>query len=66
VTASLKNKTLDELINEWGSELEENVNLFTTQAIRVANWDREVMENGDRVTRIIFDIILLTTTIIDI
>jgi len=43
---------LENIINEWGTELEDHVNTFTRQAIEVAKWDREVMENGDKIFKL--------------
>jgi len=48
----LKNKTLEEVINDWSNELEENVRVFTKQAVDVSKWDQSIMENGDKVYKL--------------
>jgi nuclear pore complex protein Nup62 len=49
----LKNKQLEEIINEWSSELEEHVRSFTKEAIKVSKWDKEMIENGEQVGNIL-------------
>jgi nuclear pore complex protein Nup62 len=49
VSAALKNKTVEEIINMWNSELEEDAITFRRQAIEIAKWDRILLENSDKI-----------------
>jgi hypothetical protein len=44
-----KNRTLDQILNDWNTELEDHVKLFTKQAIDVANADKVILANTDMV-----------------
>ncbi|KAI6035260.1 Nsp1-like C-terminal region-domain-containing protein [Pisolithus orientalis] len=43
----LKGKTIEEIVNKWSSELENQVREFNKFAAEVAVWDRALMENGN-------------------
>ncbi|KAI6003858.1 Nsp1-like C-terminal region-domain-containing protein [Pisolithus albus] len=43
----LKGKTVEEIVNKWSSELENQVREFNKFAAEVAVWDRALMENGN-------------------
>ncbi|CAL1542518.1 unnamed protein product, partial [Lymnaea stagnalis] len=43
-------RQLEETINKWTTELEEQEKCFLEQATQVNGWDRIVMENGEKVT----------------
>ncbi|KAI6105694.1 Nsp1-like C-terminal region-domain-containing protein [Pisolithus sp. B1] len=43
----LKGKTIEEIINKWSSDLENQVREFNKFAAEVAVWDRALMENGN-------------------
>jgi nuclear pore complex protein Nup62 len=52
VTTSLKNKTLEDILNDWGAELEDQVRIFTKEAITISKWDKDIMENGDQLFKL--------------
>ncbi|KAG6336350.1 hypothetical protein ID866_2745 [Astraeus odoratus] len=43
----LKGKTIEEIVNKWSSDLENQVREFNKFAAEVAVWDRALMENGN-------------------
>ncbi|KAF2494040.1 hypothetical protein BU16DRAFT_573392 [Lophium mytilinum] len=45
----LKNKSMDEIITRWASDLSKYQKEFQTQAERVAAWDQTIMENTNKV-----------------
>ena len=45
----LKNKTMDEIISRWASDLEKYQKEFKSQAQRVAKWDDMLVENGKKI-----------------
>ncbi|KAG0650633.1 Nucleoporin NSP1 [Hyphodiscus hymeniophilus] len=45
----LKNKTMDEIITRWASDLLKYQKEFQEQAIKVASWDRLLVENGEKI-----------------
>ncbi len=45
----LKNKTMDEIITRWASDLSKYQKEFQDQAAKVASWDRLLVENGDKI-----------------
>jgi len=49
----LKGKTIEEIVNKWSSELENQVREFNKFAAEVAVWDRALMENGNNVRPLI-------------
>jgi len=51
-TAMLKSKTLEDIINDWSSQLEESVELFTKQALQVAEWDQKIIENNSKIINV--------------
>lgn len=42
---SLKGKNIEEIINEWSAELEEQVAAFNKHAAALAAWDRTILHN---------------------
>jgi nuclear pore complex protein Nup62 len=48
----LANKSIEQIVNDWTSDLEKHVKLFTKQAVEVARWDRQVLENGQKIFRL--------------
>lgn len=48
--SSLKNKTMEEILNKWTKELDSYSAEFHRQAVEVAEWDRELIENGSKVS----------------
>lgn len=47
--ARLKNKTMDEIITRWASDLSKYQKEFKEQAAQVAAWDRLLVENGAKI-----------------
>lgn len=41
----MQGKAVDDIINEWNSELEKRSRLFVKQAESLAQWDRRILHN---------------------
>ncbi|KAI1200579.1 Nsp1-like C-terminal region-domain-containing protein [Nemania serpens] len=50
--ARLKNKTMDEILNRWATDLSKYQKEFKEQASQVAAWDRLLVENGDKIQKL--------------
>lgn len=50
----LKNKTMDEIITRWASDLSKYQKEFQEQASKVAAWDRLMVENGEKIQKLYF------------
>ena len=48
----LKNKSMDEIITRWATDLSKYQKQFQGQAEKVANWDRMLVENSDKIQRL--------------
>ncbi|KAH8700305.1 Nsp1-like C-terminal region-domain-containing protein [Talaromyces proteolyticus] len=48
----LKNKTMDEIITRWATDLTKYQKEFRQQAEKVADWDRMLVENGAKVQKL--------------
>lgn len=48
----LKNKTMDEIITRWATDLTKYQKDFREQAEKVAEWDRMLVENGSKVQKL--------------
>ncbi|KAI6717087.1 hypothetical protein JHW43_000262 [Diplocarpon mali] len=48
----LKNKTMDDIITRWASDLSKYQKEFQEQAEKVATWDRLMVENGDKIQKL--------------
>ncbi|POS84967.1 hypothetical protein EPUL_002443, partial [Erysiphe pulchra] len=48
----LKNKTMDEIITRWASDLSKYKKEFQEQASKVAAWDRLMVENGEKIQKL--------------
>lgn len=46
---SMKNKTMEEIIQKWTGELDRCGELFKAQATDIRRWDQTLVENGDKV-----------------
>ncbi|KAI2471209.1 Nsp1-like C-terminal region-domain-containing protein [Annulohypoxylon bovei var. microspora] len=53
--ARLKNKTMDEIITRWATDLSKYQKEFKDQAAQVAQWDRLLVENGERIQKLYLD-----------
>jgi nuclear pore complex protein Nup62 len=49
----MKNKTMEEIINKWTGELDRCGEQFKTQATDIRHWDAVLVENGDKVHRVV-------------
>ncbi|KAH8162367.1 hypothetical protein CIB48_g5873 [Xylaria polymorpha] len=50
--ARLKNRTMDEILNRWATDLSKYQKEFKEQASQVAAWDRLLVENGDKIQKL--------------
>ncbi len=48
----LKNKSMDEIITRWASDLSKYQKEFQRQAEKVAAWDRMLVENSDKIQKL--------------
>ncbi|KFY93682.1 hypothetical protein V500_03589 [Pseudogymnoascus sp. VKM F-4518 (FW-2643)] len=48
----LKNRTMDEIIGRWASDLSKYQKDFQEQATKVASWDRLLVDNGDKIQKL--------------
>jgi len=49
VPSEIKDLKLDEVVNKWSEEIEELVEKFRKQAVQVGRWDRQIINNEDRI-----------------
>jgi nuclear pore complex protein Nup62 len=47
--STLKNKSMEDILNLWTKELEKQTKDFHKQANQVAKWDQQLIENGNKV-----------------
>ncbi|KAL1918902.1 uncharacterized protein VTP21DRAFT_2283 [Calcarisporiella thermophila] len=50
--STLKDKSMEEILNRWSAELDSCVREFHKQAVDVAEWDRILIENGSQITKL--------------
>lgn len=50
--ARLKNRTMDEILSRWATDLSKYQKEFKEQASQVAAWDRLLVENGDKIQQL--------------
>ncbi|ORX91459.1 hypothetical protein K493DRAFT_227920 [Basidiobolus meristosporus CBS 931.73] len=43
---------MDEILNKWSSELTQYTKKFHEQAVEVAEWDRVLVENGEKISKL--------------
>lgn len=48
----LKNQSMDEIITRWASDLSKYQKEFQKQAAKVAEWDRMLVDNSDKIHRL--------------
>lgn len=48
----LKNKTMDEIITRWATDLTKYQKEFKDQAAKVAEWDRLLVQNGEKIQKL--------------
>ncbi|KAI8635124.1 Nsp1-like C-terminal region-domain-containing protein [Xylariaceae sp. FL1651] len=49
--ARLKNRTMDEILNRWATDLSKYQKDFKEQASQTAAWDRLLVENGEKIQK---------------
>ena len=52
IAASMSYRQLEEAINKWTLELEEQEKVFLNQATQVNAWDRLLMSNGEKIVKL--------------
>lgn len=48
----LRNKSMDEIITRWASDLAKYQKEFQKQALKVSEWDRMLVENSDKIQKL--------------
>ncbi|KAL9094037.1 MAG: hypothetical protein Q9165_003707 [Trypethelium subeluteriae] len=51
-SSRLKNKSMDEIITRWATDLSKHQKQFQAQAGQVAEWDAMLVENSDRISKL--------------
>lgn len=52
IAEQLKSKTLEQVVADWNGQLDELVKQFNQQALKVAEWDRYLRYNADRIVEL--------------
>lgn len=50
--ARLKNKTMEDIVTRWASDLSKYQKQFKEQATIVSNWDRNLVDNGEKIQKL--------------
>ncbi|KAJ3270752.1 hypothetical protein HDV01_007444 [Terramyces sp. JEL0728] len=50
--SNLKNKSLEDIINKWTSDLDTHTREFRRQAIQIQTWDHALVKNGTMITKL--------------
>jgi nuclear pore complex protein Nup62 len=53
--ARLKNKTMEDIVTRWASDLSKYQKEFKEQATTVSTWDRSLVENGEKIQKLYLD-----------
>uniref|UniRef100_A0A8H7TPE9 Nucleoporin NSP1 n=1 Tax=Bionectria ochroleuca TaxID=29856 RepID=A0A8H7TPE9_BIOOC len=53
--ARLKNKTMEDIVTRWASDLSKYQKEFKDQATVVSNWDRQLVDNGEKIQKLYLD-----------
>lgn len=53
--ARLKNKTMEDIVTRWASDLSKYQKQFKDQATVVSNWDRNLVDNGEKIQKLYLD-----------
>ncbi|KAF5103456.1 hypothetical protein D0Z03_000173 [Geotrichum reessii] len=56
--AYLKNRSIEDIISKWTSVLSKLTKEFQTQASDINDWDKVLMENGDRITQMYTEVVV--------
>ncbi len=51
----LKNKTMDEIISRWATDLDKYQKEFKSQAEKVLAWDKMLVQNGEKIQKLYLD-----------
>ncbi|KYK58246.1 hypothetical protein DCS_05259 [Drechmeria coniospora] len=51
----LKNKTMEDIVTRWASDLSKYQKEFKEQATVVSKWDRNLVENGEKIQKLYLD-----------
>jgi nuclear pore complex protein Nup62 len=53
--ARLKNKTMEDIVTRWASDLSKYQKEFKEQATTVSTWDRSLVDNGEKIQKLYLD-----------
>lgn len=53
--ARLKNKTMEDIVTRWASDLSKYQKEFKEQATVVSTWDRNLVDNGEKIQKLYLD-----------
>lgn len=53
--ARLKNKTMEDIVTRWASDLSKYQKEFKEQATTVSKWDRSLVDNGEKIQKLYLD-----------
>ena len=53
--ARLKNKTMEDIVTRWASDLSKYQKEFKEQASVISTWDRKLVENGEKIQQLWLD-----------
>ncbi|KAH7519664.1 hypothetical protein FEM48_Zijuj08G0061100 [Ziziphus jujuba var. spinosa] len=60
--SEITGKTVEEIIKEWNSELQERTGKFRKQANAIAEWDRRILQNRDVLLRLEIEVAKVVET----
>ncbi|KAG0321171.1 FG-nucleoporin nsp1, partial [Dissophora globulifera] len=50
--SALRNKSMDEIVQQWSKQLEEHTKAFREQAKKISEWDGKLFKNGDQISKL--------------
>lgn len=53
--ARLKNKTMEDIVTRWASDLTKYQKQFKEQASAISSWDRSLVDNGEKIQKLYLD-----------
>ncbi|KAK4798421.1 hypothetical protein SAY86_030747 [Trapa natans] len=60
--SEITGKTVEEIIKEWNSELQERTGKFRKQASAIADWDKRILQNRDGLLRLEIEVAKVVET----
>lgn len=60
--SEITGKTVEEIIKEWNSELQERTGKFRKQATAIAEWDKRILQNRDVLLRLEIEVAKVVET----